>query len=128
MTRVFEILQQKEDQARKDIGDPSLLMGKFDVDQEENFTREAIESGESAENFAARLCIPDEDIDHSDERSGDVETVVDDDVFDPLSFSTSLRWMVPILRALRKTSPQGERGWERRRWRHSRFLYADVGL
>lgn len=50
-------------------------MGKFDVDQEEDFTREAIESGESAENFAARLCIPDEDIDHSDERSGDVETV-----------------------------------------------------
>ena len=41
----------------KDIGDPSLLMGKFDVDQEEDFTREAIESGESAENFAARLCI-----------------------------------------------------------------------
>lgn len=85
-THILEILQQKEDQARKDIGDPSLLMGKFDVDQEEDFTREAIESGESAENFAARLCIPDEDIDHSDERSGDVETVADDDVFDPLSF------------------------------------------
>lgn len=47
---ILEILQQKEDQARKDIGDPSLLMGKFDVDQEEDFTREAIESGESAEN------------------------------------------------------------------------------
>ena len=85
-THILEILQQKEDQARKDIGDPSLLMGKFDVDQEEEFTREAIESGESAEDFAARLRIPDEDIDHSDERSEDVETVPDDDVFDPLSF------------------------------------------
>ena len=63
--RILEILQQKEDQARNDIGDPSLLLGKFDVEQEEAVTREAIESGESVESFAARLQMPDEDIDHS---------------------------------------------------------------
>ena len=87
VTRIsLRFCSRRKTQARKDIGDPSLLMGKFDVDQEEEFTREAIESGESAEDFAARLRIPDEDIDHSDERSEDVETVPDDDVFDPLNF------------------------------------------
>lgn len=83
--RILEILREKEDQARNDIGDPSLLMGKFDIDQEEAVTREAIESGESAEDFAARLRLPNEDIDQPDANVEETEDT-SDDVFDPMSF------------------------------------------
>lgn len=61
--RILEILRDKEQQAYKDIGDPALLMGKFDTEAEESVTRQAIESGESAERFASRLAIPVQDID-----------------------------------------------------------------
>lgn len=64
--RILEILRDKEQQAYKDIGDPALLMGKFDTEAEESVTRQAIESGESAERFALRLAIPEQDIDDAE--------------------------------------------------------------
>lgn len=64
--RILEILRDKEQQAYKDIGDPALLMGKFDTEAEESVTRQAIESGESAECFALRLAIPEQDIDDAE--------------------------------------------------------------
>lgn len=81
--RILEILREKEDQTHNDIGDPALLMGKFDVDDEEAMTREAIESGESAESFAARLTVPSTDIEHD---KGDDFLFDEDDEFDPMSF------------------------------------------
>lgn len=69
-TRILEILQEKERQARDNIGDPALLMGKFNVEEEEAVTRHAIENGENAEDFAARLTIEPQDI---DVRSGAVD-------------------------------------------------------
>lgn len=66
-TRILEILREKEDQARRNIGDPSLLMGVFDIEGEEAITRHAIESGTTAEDFDAQLAVPAEDIDKQDD-------------------------------------------------------------
>lgn len=68
--RILEILREKETQARNDIGDPSLLMGKFDVEEEEAVVREAIESNTSAEEFASSLTPAVEDIDENDGDDG----------------------------------------------------------
>ena len=53
--RIIEILIQKEEQALKNIGDPALLLGKFNVEEEETVIAEAIESGSDADTFAQRL-------------------------------------------------------------------------
>lgn len=50
-TRILEILIEKDEQASRNIGDPSALMGVFDVEQQEAITAEAIESGKDAETF-----------------------------------------------------------------------------
>ena len=58
--RILELLTQRDDQAQKNIGDPSALMRKYDEEAEVALTAEAIEAGESAEAFGARLAAPDE--------------------------------------------------------------------
>lgn len=54
-TRILEVLIEKDEQAERNIGDPRALMGVYDVEEEERITAEAIESGVSAEEFAAQL-------------------------------------------------------------------------
>lgn len=80
--RILEILRDKEQQAYKDIGDPALLMGKFDTEEEESVTRQAIESGESAESFALRLAIPEQDIDDTGTDAGASESRPDSEAQD----------------------------------------------
>jgi len=53
--RIMEILVKKEEQAYKNIGDPALLMGKFNIEEEELVTAEAIEKGMSAEEFSEEI-------------------------------------------------------------------------
>ena len=53
--RIIEILIQKEEQALKNIGDPALLLGKFNVEEEETVIAETIESGSDADTFAQSL-------------------------------------------------------------------------
>lgn len=43
--RIMEILVQKEEQALKNIGDPAMLFGKFNQEEEEEETAKAIENG-----------------------------------------------------------------------------------
>jgi superfamily II DNA or RNA helicase len=50
-TRILEVLQQKDDQAYKNIGDPSAFMHVFDVREEEQLTQQAMASGKSAAAF-----------------------------------------------------------------------------
>jgi len=50
-TRILEILQQKDEQAYKNIGDPATFMKVHDVDVEEQLTEEAMATGLSAEVF-----------------------------------------------------------------------------
>ena len=53
--RIIEILIQKEEQALKNIGDPALLLGRFNVEEEETVIADAIESGSDADTFAQSL-------------------------------------------------------------------------
>lgn len=53
--RIIRVLLNKDEQAVQNIGDPSVFMGVFDVDEEIRITSEAIESGTSAEDFANSL-------------------------------------------------------------------------
>ena len=50
-TRILEILQQKDEQAYKNIGDPATFMKVHDADIEEQLTEEAMAQGLSAEAF-----------------------------------------------------------------------------
>jgi len=54
-TRILEVLMEKDEQAYKNIGDPSVFMDVHDIDKEEEFTELAIASGESATDFESRL-------------------------------------------------------------------------
>jgi len=62
-TRIMEILIRKEEQANKNIGDPMLLMGKFNIEDEEQVTASAIEEGVPAEEFEHMLDMTTEEFD-----------------------------------------------------------------
>ncbi len=53
--RILEVLIEKDQQAYKNIGDPSAFMREYDVDREEERTAAAMEADLSAEEFAAAL-------------------------------------------------------------------------
>jgi len=50
-TRILEILQQKDEQAYKNIGDPATFMKVHDADAEAQLTEEAMAAGLSANDF-----------------------------------------------------------------------------
>jgi len=54
-TRILELLIQKDEQAAKNVGDPSAFMDVYDIAGEEKFTARAIETGLSAEQFEKSL-------------------------------------------------------------------------
>lgn len=64
--RIIKVLLEKDEQAIKNIGDPSVFMGVFDSEAEENFTAAAIESGMSAAEFSTTL-------DRNAQNQGDVD-------------------------------------------------------
>lgn len=49
--RILELFIQKDEEAVKNIGDPSALMGVYDIDAEERITAAAIEGEKSVEAF-----------------------------------------------------------------------------
>ena len=53
--RILEVLQAKDDQAQKNIGDPSAFMKVHEIAAEEAITAEAIAKGEDSEKFDRRL-------------------------------------------------------------------------
>ena len=59
--RIMEILVKKEEQALKNIGDPAMLFGKFNQEEEE--TAKVIESGAGAEAFEKLLDSDEEEFD-----------------------------------------------------------------
>lgn len=64
--RILEILIEKDEQAAQNIGDPSIFMGLYDEEQEARRVAAAMESGESAEAFAATLKQADDSLDWLD--------------------------------------------------------------
>ena len=65
--RIIEILITKEEQALKNIGDPSLLLGKFTIEDEELVVIDAIESGSDEKAFEATLDSGEEEFDPFEE-------------------------------------------------------------
>jgi ERCC4-related helicase len=53
--RILELLIRKDDEAVKNIGDPSALMGVYDIDEEEGITADAIEKGKNEAEFEESL-------------------------------------------------------------------------
>ena len=53
--RILELLIRKDEQARKNIGDPSALMGVYDIDLEEEVTARAMDEQKSPEEFEKEL-------------------------------------------------------------------------
>ena len=54
-TRILEVLQRKDEQAYRNVGDPSAFMNKHDIREEEKVTEQAIADGETASEFDNRL-------------------------------------------------------------------------
>lgn len=53
--RILDVLREKADQARENIGDPSAFLGVFAVDAEEKLVEQAMQEKVDAETFNARL-------------------------------------------------------------------------
>lgn len=53
--RILELLEKKDEQAQKNIGDPSAFLGVYDEHQEEIKTGEAIESALTPEQFEEKM-------------------------------------------------------------------------
>lgn len=53
--RIIEILVKKEEQAYKNIGDPTLLFGKFNIEEEEMVVAQAIENNIDADTFSVQI-------------------------------------------------------------------------
>jgi superfamily II DNA or RNA helicase len=68
--RILEILTEKDEQAAKNIGDPSIFMGFYDEEKETQRVAEALERGESAEAFDASLTAKDDGLDWLDTLMG----------------------------------------------------------
>lgn len=62
--RILEILVEKEEQAQKNIGDATMLLGKYNVEDEETAVAEAIEQGKDADDLASALdlALTDDDL------------------------------------------------------------------
>jgi len=82
--RILEVLIGKEQQAEANIDDPASLMGVYDVEEEQKITADAIESGQSAEDFDEDLETDETDVmelllgdDEEDEQQNLEEKVVD---------------------------------------------------
>ncbi len=54
-TRILEVLIEKDEQAYRNIGDPSAFMDVHDVEQEERITGRAVANGDSADAFSKQL-------------------------------------------------------------------------
>ena len=54
-TRILEVLERKDEQAYRNVGDPSAFMNVHDIREEEKVTERAIADGETAPHFDNRL-------------------------------------------------------------------------
>ena len=53
--RILEVLREKDEQAYRNIGDPTAFMNAHDIEEEEKLTSRAIASGTEAEAFSESL-------------------------------------------------------------------------
>ena len=94
--RIIEILITKEEQALKNIGDPSLLLGKFSIEDEELVVIDAIEEGSDADAFEQTLDAGEEEFDpfealmaaaaEADEDASEAGTITDETLFSDINY------------------------------------------
>lgn len=60
--RIIQVLIEKEQRAHDNIGDPAMLLGKFDVSEETRVVEEAIEKGTDADTFASEFGDDEDDL------------------------------------------------------------------
>lgn len=94
--RIIEILITKEEQAFKNIGDPSLLLGKFSIEAEELVVADAIEGGSDENAFTKMLDSEEKEFDpfealmaaaaESDDDAPTSETVTEDTLFSDIDY------------------------------------------
>ena len=94
--RIIEILITKEEQAFKNIGDPSLLLGKFSIEDEELVVADAIEGGSDENAFTKMLDSEEKEFDpfeammaaaaESDDEAPASETVTEDTLFSDIDY------------------------------------------
>ena len=77
--RIIEILVTKEEQALKNIGDPSMLLGKFTIEDEELVVAETIEAGSDSDVFEKTLDAGEDDFDPFEALMAAVSEAEDDD-------------------------------------------------
>lgn len=61
--RILQVLREKDEQAYKNIGDPSVFMNVHAIDEEEKITENAVADGQCAEDFDKRLTPQSNDAD-----------------------------------------------------------------
>ena len=116
--RYLEILIDKDEQAAKNIGDPSAFMGLYDEELETVEVAKAIEGNSTAEAFAALLANA--DIDPFDALWGGVDAALDTTPAEPAPvsaptaqltslFSDSYRYARDALRLLCQQAPREHR-------------------
>lgn len=94
--RIIQVLIEKERQAHDNIGDPSMLLGKFSVDEETRVVEQAIEQGSEPDVFAAQFVDDGGDDEFSlmdlfiedaqEDAPGQVPTVEDHTLLDDMAF------------------------------------------
>lgn len=104
--RIIRILVEKEEQAFKNIGDPTLLLGKFNIEDEELVISETIENGSDAAAFEDSLHDEESEFDPLDfllnEASmEETSTAVNDTVEDETLF-TDKQYLIKALSYINK--------------------------
>lgn len=94
--RIIEILITKEEQALKNIGDPSLLFGKFTIEDEELVIYETIENGSDEDAFEQMMNMEEDEFDpfealmaaagESEREKKQSETVTDNTLFTDIEY------------------------------------------
>ena len=105
-TKAGALLVEKEEQAFKNIGDPTLLLGKFNVEDEELVISETIENGSDAATFEDSLHDEESEFDPLDfllnqASKEETTTAVNDTVEDETLF-TDKQYLIKALSYINK--------------------------
>ena len=104
--RIIRILVEKEEQAFKNIGDPTLLLGKFNIEDEELVISETIENGSDAAAFEDSLHDEESEFDPLDfllnEASMEETTTAVNDTVEDETLFTDKQYLIKALSYINK--------------------------
>lgn len=104
--RIIRILVEKEEQAFKNIGDPTLLLGKFNIEDEELVISETIENGSDATAFEDSLHDEESEFDPLDfllnEASMEETTTAVNDTVEDETLFTDKQYLIRALSYINK--------------------------